>query len=103
MHDGYFHLCMMMLQLERSSFRVGYVKYGYPIAVTTMMLAWGLIEFPQVSQTMAYGLDILLANKSVRLGNPGESFLKQQPRAVLLWHLQCNGQYSYAESLFLHV
>jgi len=72
----------MMPQLELSSFGVGYVKYGYPIAVTTMMLAWGLIEFPQVSQTMAYGLDILLANKSVRLGNPGESLLRQQPRVV---------------------
>ena len=47
MHDGYFHLCMMMLEL--SLFDVGYVKYGYPIAVTTMMLAWGLIEFPQVT------------------------------------------------------
>lgn len=39
----------MMHQLELSLFDVGYVKYGYPIAVTTMMLAWGLIEFPQVS------------------------------------------------------
>lgn len=40
-------------------FDVGYVKYGYPIAVTTMMLAWGLIEFPQVSLIMAYGLQSL--------------------------------------------
>ena len=27
----------------------GYVKYGYPIAVSTAMLAWGFIEFPNVS------------------------------------------------------
>ncbi len=39
----------MMHQLEVCSFDAGYVKYGYPIAVTTMMLAWGLIEFPQVT------------------------------------------------------
>ncbi len=50
---------MMMPQLELFLFDVGYVKYGYPIAVTTMMLAWGLIEFPQVSLVMAYGLESL--------------------------------------------
>lgn len=49
----------MMPQLELFLFDVGYVKYGYPIAVTTMMLAWGLIEFPQVSLVMAYGLESL--------------------------------------------
>lgn len=27
----------------------GYVKYGYPIAAATTLLAWGLIEFPTVS------------------------------------------------------
>lgn len=43
----------MLHQVELSLFDVGYVKYGYPIAVTTMMLAWGLIEFPQVSLSLA--------------------------------------------------
>lgn len=31
------------------SVAAGYVKYGYPIAVSTAMLAWGFIEFPNVS------------------------------------------------------
>ncbi len=64
-----------------------------------MMLAWGLIEFPQVS----HGLDLLLGRKSMLLGNPSESLLRRQPGDVLLWHLQCNGRHSYAESLLLHV
>lgn len=59
---------MMMLQLERSLFNVGYVKYGYPIAVTTMMLAWGLIEFPQVTLVQAHGIEILLEAKSALFG-----------------------------------
>ena len=44
------------------------------------------------------------------LGSSSEILLRRQPRAALgcrlrvdsLWHLQCNGQYSYADSLLLH-
>ncbi|DBB16038.1 hypothetical protein WJX82_000557 [Trebouxia sp. C0006] len=43
----------------------GYVKYGYPIAVTTMMLAWGLIEFPQGYADMG---ETTRALKSIKVG-----------------------------------
>ena len=37
----------------------GYVKYGYPIATATMMLAWGVLEFPKVMTSATLLLSVL--------------------------------------------
>ena len=42
----------------------GFVKYGMPLAFTTTMLSWSLLEFPKVSTTQQGALVVLLTKVS---------------------------------------
>ena len=52
---------MQTTKLMAALVLAGYVKYGYPIAVSTAMLAWGFIEFPNVSHTQHLRLNLNLS------------------------------------------